>query len=124
MSEKSLRGSRLGANSLESDQGIEPAAREISSYRCPAGHLVAIPFSVEAEVPTSWGCKCGAEANLIDAAQPEPEAVKPARTHWDMLRERRSVAELEELLGERLALLRASQRATAAVVRQRQRRTA
>jgi hypothetical protein len=31
---------------------------------------------------------------------------KPARTHWDMLLERRSIAELEALLDERLALLR------------------
>ncbi|SHF63871.1 RNA polymerase-binding protein RbpA [Streptoalloteichus hindustanus] len=30
---------------------------------------------------------------------------KPARTHWDMLRERRSIPELEQLLAERLALL-------------------
>ena len=29
------------------------------------------------------------------------------RTHWDMLLERRSIPELEELLEERLALLRA-----------------
>ncbi|HWD79100.1 MAG TPA: RNA polymerase-binding protein RbpA, partial [Kribbella sp.] len=31
---------------------------------------------------------------------------KPARTHWDMLRERRSISELEELLAERVELLR------------------
>ena len=34
--------------------------------------------------------------------------MKPARTHWDMLLERRSIPELEELLEERLTLLRAS----------------
>ena len=34
------------------------------------------------------------------------ETLKPVRTHWDMLRERRTVGELEELLAERLALLR------------------
>jgi hypothetical protein len=34
-------------------------------------------------------------------------ADKVARTHWDMLLERRSRAELEELLEERLAYLRA-----------------
>ena len=33
------------------------------------------------------------------------KAKKPARTHWDMLLERRSIAELEELLAERLELL-------------------
>ena len=32
-----------------------------------------------------------------------------ARTHWDMLRERRSIAELEDLLAERLNLLRSGE---------------
>jgi len=32
---------------------------------------------------------------------------KAPRTHWDMLLERRTVPELEELLEERLSLLRA-----------------
>ena len=36
----------------------------------------------------------------------KPKAEKPARTHWDMLLERRSVKELEEILEERLELLR------------------
>ena len=31
---------------------------------------------------------------------------KPARTHWDMLLERRSEKELEDILKERLELLR------------------
>ena len=38
--------------------------------------------------------------------RPDEKPVKPARTHWDMLMERRTTAELEELLEERLALLR------------------
>ena len=36
----------------------------------------------------------------------EEKAEKPARTHWDMLLERRSVEDLEVLLTERLELLR------------------
>jgi hypothetical protein len=32
--------------------------------------------------------------------------VKPPRSHWDMLMERRSVADLEEVLAERLAVIR------------------
>jgi hypothetical protein len=38
--------------------------------------------------------------------RPDEKPVKPARTHWDMLMERRTTAELEELLQERLELLR------------------
>ena len=43
-----------------------------------------------------------------DVPLPEEKAIKPSRTHWDMLLERRSIPELEELLEERLELLRAS----------------
>ena len=49
---------------------------------------------------------CGAEALRVDGTRPEPKNGKPARTHWDMLLERRSVKELEVLLAERLELLR------------------
>ena len=65
-----------------------------------------MPFAAEADVPPTWECKvCGATALLRDGEQPEPKKTKPARTHWDMLLERRSVAELEEVLAERLAVL-------------------
>lgn len=107
MSERALRGSRLGAQSFESDEGVEIAPRQDVAYACPAGHEFSMPFSAEAEVPATWECRvCGAEALKVDASQPEPKKSKPARTHWDMLMERRSVAELEDLLAERLELLR------------------
>ena len=41
---------------------------------------------------------------------PEPKKVKPQRTHWDMLLERRSVEELDELLKERLDLIKTKRR--------------
>ncbi len=109
MSDKSLRGTRLGAQSLESDEGVEPAARRVAEYHCARGHVTRVPFSVEAEAPSLWECKCGEEALLVDSERPDVKATKPARTHWDMLLERRSVAELEVLLDERLALLRQTQ---------------
>ena len=73
----------------------------------PAGHVINMPFAVEAEVPVEWECHCGEMALLVDAVKPEPKPVKPVRTHWDMLLERRTIADLEELLEERLALLEA-----------------
>lgn len=107
MSEKSLRGTRLGATSYESDYGVDVAERQEIGYRCSAGHEFVMPFSVEAEVPALWECRvCGAEALRVDGQRPEAKKVKPARTHWDMLLERRSIPELEELLTERLELLR------------------
>ena len=106
MSERNLRGSRLGGASLESESGVEPAERQLVSYHCPNGHTVTVPMSLEADVPPLWECRCGAEALRADTDAPEKKAGKPARTHWDMLLERRSIAELEVLLDERLELLR------------------
>jgi RNA polymerase-binding protein len=106
MSERSLRGSRLGSVSLESDDSVELAPRRMAHYDCPHGHVTAVPFSAEAEVPPLWECRCGAEALLRDAERPEAKPTRPARTHWDMLLERRTISELEELLQERLHLLR------------------
>ena len=106
MVERSLRGTRLGSASLESDHAVELAPRQSAEYVCPNGHTIVVPFSVEADVPALWECRCGTEALLRDASRPEPKATRPARTHWDMLLERRTIAELEVLLEERLELLR------------------
>jgi len=73
---------------------------------CSQGHITTLPFSVEADVPALWECRCGEQALLRDAERPEAKATKHVRTHWDMLLERRTVAELEDLLAERLELLR------------------
>ena len=109
MAERTLRGARLGGQSFEDERGIEFAARQQVGYRCPQGHEFEITMSVEADVPANWECpRCGGEGLSTAGILPEVKAEKPARTHWDMLLERRSIAELEELLEERLALLRAS----------------
>jgi hypothetical protein len=109
MAERSMRGTRLGASSLESETGIQPAARQDITYHCKNGHVIVVPMAMEADVPALWECRCGEFALREDAELPEPKATKPARTHWDMLMERRTTAELETLLEERLALLRAGQ---------------
>ena len=109
MAERALRGSRLGAQSYETDLGVEMAPRQSVTYDCPRDHRFTIPFSLEADVPDVWECTvCGAEALRVDGTRPEPKNGKPARTHWDMLLERRSVKDLEVLLAERLELLRAT----------------
>lgn len=111
MGERVLRGSRLGSVSYESDRNTELAPRQDSIYDCPQGHSFTMPFAAEADVPPVWECKvCGAPALLVDSERPEPKKVKPARTHWDMLMERRTTADLEDVLAERLAILRAIQR--------------
>ena len=110
MSDRVLRGSRLGSVSYESDRHTEFAPRSLTAYDCANRHETTVPFAAEADIPPTWECRvCGAEALLRDAEQPEAKAVKPARTHWDMLLERRSVAELEEVLAERLQVLHETQ---------------
>src|SRR3954453_22225824 len=103
MGERMLRGSRLGAVSYESDRNTELAPRQTREYLCAKGHQFEVPFAVDAEVPMTWECKFdGTVARLVDGSEPEQKKAKPPRTHWDMLLERRSIAELEDILNERL----------------------
>jgi rubredoxin len=114
MGERVLRGSRLGAVSYENERAMDLAPRQQARYVCPDGHAFDIPFAAEAEIPATWECRvCGASALIVDGQRPEPKKGKPPRTHWDMLLERRTVDDLEELLAERLELLRGHNRETA-----------
>lgn len=107
MAERTLRGARLGGQSFEDERGIEFAARQQVGYRCPRAHEFEITMSVEADVPAVWECpKCGAESESMSGIEKIVKPEKPVRTHWDMLLERRSEKELEDILKERLELLR------------------
>jgi hypothetical protein len=106
MSDRSLRGMRLGAQSMESEAGVEPAPRQRVEYRCEDGEQVFVTFSSEAEIPPVWTSKTGKEAFLVDGERPTDTNEKAVRTHWDMLLERRSIPELEQILADRLELLR------------------
>ena len=107
MADRVLRGSRLGAVSYETDRNHDLAPRRMARYACPKGHDFEVPFSGEAEIPAVWECRLhGLESKIVDGSQLEEKAVKPARTHWDMLLERRTIPELEELLAERLEELK------------------
>ncbi|MGO1561283.1 hypothetical protein CZ771_04070 [Actinomycetales bacterium JB111] len=111
MADRALRGMKIGAYSMESEEGVEFAERVRITFDCVDGHVFTVPFAVEAEIPALWDCpECGKESLRRNAERPEP--TKPARkvrTHWDMLLERRSIEELEVLLDERLELLRSGQ---------------
>ncbi|WP_068397550.1 RNA polymerase-binding protein RbpA [Kribbia dieselivorans] len=108
MAERTLRGTRMVTFSLETTDNVVPSDRQMTTYVCPQGHRTELPFSVEADIPPTWECRCGAEGKLLDGPEPEQKPAKHVRTHWDMLLERRSIPELEELLEERLQLLRES----------------
>ncbi|WP_394551871.1 RNA polymerase-binding protein RbpA [Agromyces sp. MMS24-JH15] len=112
MADRSLRGMRIGAQSLQSEDGVVFADRANYTYRCEAcGRETVMTFSTDADTPESWECRtCGAQATLLVDSKPveiDRSNEKVARTHWDMLLERRTIPELEELLEERLQFLRA-----------------
>jgi hypothetical protein len=110
MADKALRGHGLGSKSLADGAGVELAARQQLSFDCPNGHHFTLVFAEEAELPTEWECsKCGKTALRADGVLPPAKEEKHVRTHWDMLRERRSIPELEEILAERLEQLRKDQ---------------
>ena len=120
MNSRSLRGTRLGSLSMETDENVLAAPRQDAVYDCPNGHHIVLPFSVEADVPAIWECRCGATAVLRDHEKPEEKPGKPQRTHWDMLRERRSIEDLDVLLDERVDLLRKRRRNAARLLKQQQ----
>ena len=108
MAERALRGARLGAQSFEDERGVEMAPRQEVAYVLPDGRTFTVTMAEEAEVPLQWeDPKSGIVGRLVDGAEPEKKDEKHVRTHWDMLLERRSREELEELLEERLQILRA-----------------
>jgi thioesterase domain-containing protein len=110
MADRSLKGTGLGAKSFEDEAGVEFAARQEVGYDCHREHHFTLVFAAEADIPSVWECpRCGAESLRSDGERPELKEEKTPRTHWDMLRERRSIAEIEELLAERLSQLRSGE---------------
>lgn len=110
MSQQTMRGMRLGTTSLESEVGVSFSERSKHVFQCAADHKTEVVFAAEAELPDTWQCRiCSQSAvRLADGkgmvAQLEPEAAP--RSHWEMLLERRTREELEELLAERIEYIR------------------
>ena len=119
-----LRGSSLSSHSYETDRGVVPVETVPHAYHCPAGHVTSLRFAFDAdEVPATWDCsRCGRTAFQDETAAKRlagvdgqalalnsPRTSATGKTHWDMLLERRSLTELEELLAERVDQLRARQ---------------
>ena len=100
-------GSRLGALSYETERNRELEPRQFARYRTVIGEEFDIPLAHDAEIPVTWECRNGMEGTLIEGGDlAEPKKVKVPRTPWDMLRERRSIEQLEELLQERLEVIK------------------
>ncbi len=112
MADRSLRGMRLGSQSMQSEEGVVFSDRQVRKFLMPNGETFSVTFAGDAELPDKWtDPKTGIEGILLEEDGSPVHIVqretKPARTHWDMLLERRTRAELEELLEERLQYLRA-----------------
>ncbi|MBC2681532.1 RNA polymerase-binding protein RbpA [Corynebacterium anserum] len=110
MADRVLRGSRMGAVSYETDRDHDLAPRRMVKYQTENGEVYEVPFADDAEVPNEWMCKNGQMGTLMEGDGQETKPAKPPRTHWDMLRERRSLEELDVLLEERIELLRKRRR--------------
>lgn len=102
----SMRGSRLGYTSYEIDPGVN-APRKLTTFICPDEHMFELPFSIDAdEIPDTWLCECGETAIRQGAGKVTKKFIKPTKTHYDMLVERRSKKDLESLLKERVETIR------------------
>lgn len=118
MSDRTLRGARIGSSSLQSADGVELSPRKRVEYLTDKGHRFSVMFAAEVEPPAEWEDPRTGEIGFLDdeagrAARAEyDEREVNQRTHWDMLLERRTREELEELLEERLELLRARRGST------------
>ncbi len=110
----------MGAVSYETDRDHDLAPRRMVKYQTEDGSVFDVPFADEAEIPSEWTCKNGQLGKLIEGEGTEAKPVKPPRTHWDMLRERRSIDELDVLLDERIDLLRKRRRNAARLLKQQQ----
>ena len=111
MADRALRGMQMGSKSLESEAGVVFADRIQARYLCPEGHEFKVPFAADVAPPPKWECRCGAIGDYLgdDPAEEEKKRVRPVRTHWDMLLERRTLEQLAVVLDEQLEALRSGE---------------
>ena len=82
--------------------GAQPASRQQAAYRCARGHAFTVALAAGIEPPATWGCRCGAPARPAGGTDPGGRQTQRDRCMALLLR-RRTRAELEQLLAERLA---------------------
>jgi hypothetical protein len=98
----------LGSTSFAHIRETELAPRQTSEFLCCHGHRFPVTFAQDVDVPSMWDCRFdGSPARLVGAPDDLHQTGKARRTHFDMLLERRSLEDLQDLLDERLAVARA-----------------
>jgi len=115
LAQQTMRGIRIGKQSLESEEGVSYSPRTKYQFLCPNGHSSDIVFAQDAELPETWQCKsCSEFGTLLKDGKPITLSItdiKTQKSHWDMLLERRSKVELEVILKERLSYIKARRKA-------------
>jgi hypothetical protein len=107
-----ITGAGLSKYRYDRNENVESAPTRAVAYDCESGHSTVLRFDVEVEeIPVTWDCpRCSAVARTVAEDAVEFPVKKPLggppKTPWQHLRERRSIEELEELLAERLEILR------------------
>eukprot|EP01037_Dinobryon_pediforme_P005365 gene5365-5417_t len=104
-----IRGSRVGAGPMGEAERGEAIARFRVSYWCANGHETRPSFAEDGTVaiPNEWDCpRCGFPAGLDKDKPPMPVKNEPYKTHLAYVKERRTEAEAEKILGDALAKLR------------------
>ncbi len=111
---QTMRGMRIGQQSLESEAGVRLSERQEQIFICPNQHETKVVFAADADLPDNWECSScsktavrAVEGKTIEELTAQEDGPK---THYDMLMERRSEDELEELLAERISMLRAKRK--------------
>jgi RNA polymerase-binding protein len=79
----------------------QPAPHQLARYTCARGHEFTVTLAAAATPPGSWECRCGAPAGTVQPAG-KPEHERRIR----LLLQRRTLAELEAMLAERLTAIR------------------
>jgi hypothetical protein len=82
--------------------GAKSASRQQAAYRCTRGHAFTVALAAGIEPPATWGCRCGAAARPADSTDPGKGQTQHDRC-MAVLLQRRTRADLEQLLAGRLA---------------------
>lgn len=104
-----IRGSRVGSGPLGEAERGEAAPRVRISYWCASGHETRPSFADDPQttVPDTWECPhCGLPAGLDQEDPPSAPRIEPYKTHLAYVKERRSDADGEAILGEAIEALR------------------
>lgn len=117
MSEKRLRGTRLGSISLETEEGVDFVQTQSVTFRTEQGEEFAVTFMEGVDLPYEWtsphtgqvGRRLDANGKPVEGVDPNaPTPPAPTVTHWEQLLKRRTIEELEEILAQRREEMRAA----------------